>query len=280
MRWRRALVTSTTNRRSKARAPEAHPEGTVRGKEWEEGVGESDGHVAVAHRGHHVHGDEAHAEQRKVPVHALGEEPGPPLGGPAHRGHHAEDHGGGQQDQGDQSGRAGEVPQGLPAGGGHGQGTAFTGVPPSRGPAGTDRGSTGHPPTGRYRRSAPGGPAARRRRAIPRRPAHDHGGGRGGVGVDARSGGNRHGAPGAVDRSAGGRVDQVVGGSAVEGPVAAPDSGGGQATAVDGDGRLGVGIAADVSDPHAETAGGGCPATAMSPPSETRTPQPRRPAIS
>ena len=62
--------------------PEPHPEGAVGGQEGNEGVGESDGHIAVAHRGDHVEGHEAHAEQREVPVHALGEEPGPALGGP------------------------------------------------------------------------------------------------------------------------------------------------------------------------------------------------------
>ena len=96
--------------------PEADVQRPVRGEEGDEGVGEADGHVAVAHRGDHVDGHEAHAEQRQVAVDALGQEPRPPLGGPAHRRHHPEHHGGGEQDQGHQPGRAGQVPQGRAVG--------------------------------------------------------------------------------------------------------------------------------------------------------------------
>ena len=62
--------------------PEPHVQRPVGGPEGDEGVGEPDGDVAVADRGDHVDGHEAHAEQGEVPVDVLGQEPGPALGGP------------------------------------------------------------------------------------------------------------------------------------------------------------------------------------------------------
>ena len=174
-----------------AQGAEAHPDRSVGGQERDEGVGEADRYVAVAHRGDHVEADEAHQNSERLRC-TLGRGTGPPLGGPADRGHHADHDGGGQEQQGDQSGRPGEVPQGLRRGSGHEEGDGAHRAPV--------RVAVGGPP-GNGQDGAvvyqPSGKARRRRRATPRRrPLMTMAAVEAVLASTHASGGDRHGAPG------------------------------------------------------------------------------------
>ena len=94
---------------------QAHVDRSVGGEERHEDVDQSDGHVAVEHGGGDVDADEHEAEEGHVAVDVLGEEAGPALGGPADRGHDAEEEGGAEQHERHDAAGPGQVPEGLAA---------------------------------------------------------------------------------------------------------------------------------------------------------------------
>ena len=112
MRRRSALGDRDGKEHVERHRPESHPDRAVGGAERDDRVGQPDGDVAVTHRGDDVHADQGDAEQRQVPMHRLGEEAGPAVAGPSHRGDGPEHDGRREQDERDEAGGTRQVPQG------------------------------------------------------------------------------------------------------------------------------------------------------------------------
>ena len=92
--------------------PESHPDRAVGGAKRDDGVHQSNRDVAVTHRGDDVHTDQDDAEQRQVPVQRLGEEARPAVARPSHRGDGPEHDDRREQDERDEAGCPGQIPQG------------------------------------------------------------------------------------------------------------------------------------------------------------------------
>ena len=113
IRARSRLVSVSASRRSKATVPSPSQIGPVRREEREDRVLEPDRREAVGDRRDDVRGDERDREQRQVPVQALDEEARQRLacasGEPATPSRTTR----GEQEQGDDAGAAGRVPEGA-----------------------------------------------------------------------------------------------------------------------------------------------------------------------
>src|SRR5580704_4540254 len=90
---------------------QTNPNRTVGRTEGDEGVEKADRYVPIAHRGDHVDRHQAKAKEGQIAVHRLGEESGPPLGGPSDGCDHADDDARGEGDERPQSRRPGEIPE-------------------------------------------------------------------------------------------------------------------------------------------------------------------------